>query len=78
MAIPVMLLVAIVVQSVGASAYAERRVALVIGNDIYTHLPKLNNAGKDAEDMADKLREVGFETILVRSFSRSLKLMRAP
>ena len=30
-------------------ALAERRVALVIGNDAYTHLPKLNNARKDAE-----------------------------
>ena len=45
-------------------ALAERRVALVIGNDAYSHLPKLNNAGKDAEGMAVKLRELGFETIL--------------
>jgi uncharacterized caspase-like protein len=26
---------------------AERRVALVIGNDAYTHLPRLNNIRKD-------------------------------
>ena len=45
-------------------ALAERRVALVIGNDAYTHLPKLNNARKDAEGMAAKLQELGFETIL--------------
>ena len=35
-------------------ALAERRVALVIGNDAYTHLPKLNNARKDAEGMASR------------------------
>ena len=42
---------------------AERRVALVIGNDKYTHLPDLNNAGKDARDMAAKLEFLGFEVI---------------
>jgi TRAP-type mannitol/chloroaromatic compound transport system substrate-binding protein/uncharacterized protein YraI len=47
-----------------ATGASERRVALIIGNDTYTHLPALNNARKDAEDMAVKLRELGFETIL--------------
>ena len=51
--------------SVQAATYgSERRVALIIGNNTYTHLPALNNARKDAEDMAVKLRELGFETIL--------------
>ena len=45
------------------SAQAERRVALVIGNDKYAHLPNLNNAGKDARDMAAKLKTLGFEVI---------------
>ena len=45
------------------SAQAERRVALVIGNDEYAHLPDLNNAGKDARDMAAKLKTLGFEVI---------------
>ena len=45
------------------SAQAERRVALVIGNDTYAHLPNLNNAGKDARDMAATLRSLGFEVI---------------
>jgi hypothetical protein len=47
-----------------ATSASDRRVALIIGNDTYTHLPALNNARKDAEDMAVKLRELGFETIL--------------
>ena len=44
-------------------AQAERRVALVIGNDTYAHLPDLKNAGKDARDMAAKLKTLGFEVI---------------
>ena len=48
-----------------AAAYGaeETRVALVIGNDKYEKLPNLNNATRDAEAMADKLVELGFETI---------------
>jgi formylglycine-generating enzyme required for sulfatase activity len=50
---------------VGASAaLAEKRVALVIGNDNYITLPDLNNARKDAKGMAAKLKELGFEVIL--------------
>ena len=52
------------------SAQAERRVALVIGNDTYTHLPDLNNAGKDARDMAAKLKSLGFEVIARYNASR--------
>lgn len=59
----IVLILAILVATV-PHASAERRVALVIGNDIYTHLPNLNNARKDAEGMAAKLRGLGFETIL--------------
>jgi hypothetical protein len=43
---------------------AEERVALVIGNDDYSALPNLNNARKDATDMAAKLKGLGFEVIL--------------
>lgn len=40
--------------------YANRK-ALVIGNDLYTHVPKLNNAGADAEAMAKSLEAVGYK-----------------
>ncbi len=42
---------------------ADHRVALVIGNDIYRHIPKLENAVNDAEAMAKELRDVGFEVL---------------
>jgi uncharacterized caspase-like protein len=40
--------------------YANRK-ALVIGNDLYTHVPKLNNAGADADAMAKALEAVGYK-----------------
>jgi formylglycine-generating enzyme required for sulfatase activity len=46
-----------------ASARAERRVALVIGNGAYKQSP-LKNPVNDARDMAATLRDLGFEVIL--------------
>jgi len=40
--------------------FANRK-ALVIGNDLYTDVSKLNNAGADAEAMAKALSEVGYQ-----------------
>jgi uncharacterized caspase-like protein len=38
-------------------------VALVIGNDAYRHAPPLPNPGNDAVDIAQALRELGFEVV---------------
>jgi uncharacterized caspase-like protein len=43
-----------------AAALAERRVALVIGNDRYAALPQLVNAVADAGAIARALEELGF------------------
>lgn len=55
---------ALLVQTEQASkapvTYANRK-ALVIGNDLYTDVPKLNNAGADAEAMAKSLEAVGYK-----------------
>lgn len=40
-----------------------RRVALVIGNSTYQHIPTLKNPGNDARDISAALRELGFEVI---------------
>ena len=53
-----------------AAAGAETRLALVIGNDRYATLPDLNNAGRDARKVAEKLAELGFETTLERNITR--------
>ena len=45
----------------GLSAASEKRVALVIGNNTYQNLPKLEKAVNDANSVAVELRKVGFE-----------------
>jgi uncharacterized caspase-like protein/lipoprotein NlpI len=47
----------------GWPAFAENRVALVIGNGAYQNAPRLPNPRNDAEDVAAALRRSGFETI---------------
>lgn len=66
-------------------AYAERRVALVIGNSAYKHTASLANPKNDAEAVAAVLDRLGFEVLsgldvdiqgligLVRQFSRTLE-----
>lgn len=49
----------------------EKRVALIVGNDAYKGLPKLNNAVADARAMDKKLKELGFETILRTNAGRT-------
>lgn len=44
--------------------FAVERVALVIGNDSYAHLPVLNNATRDARAIARALEELDFEVSL--------------
>ena len=41
-------------------AHAQKRVALVIGNDRYAHLPALRNAVADARAIGQVLEELGF------------------
>ena len=45
------------------SAWAETRVALVIGNGAYKHAPALANPKNDAEGMAASLKRLGFEVL---------------
>ena len=41
----------------------RRRLALVIGNDNYNSMPRLNNAVNDAKSMTDALRQANFEVM---------------
>ena len=41
-----------------------KRIALVVGNDNYQHVSKLQKAGNDAVAMATELRAAGFEVVL--------------
>ena len=54
-------------------AFAEQRLALVIGNAAYGGNNKLNNPVNDAQDMATVLRQVGFE--VMESYDANLEQM---
>ena len=49
-----------------AEARAGERVALVIGNSNYRHVPFLANPSNDASDVADSFRRLGFSVTLLR------------
>lgn len=50
--------------------HAAKRVALVIGNAHYSHVPTLENPQNDAEDMADALKRLDFDVVLARDLGR--------
>src|SRR5262245_36441894 len=56
-------------RGVGVQA-TERRIALVIGNAAYTVAPPLGNPVNDARDMAEALKQVGFEVISGENLSQ--------
>ena len=52
-------------------AAPERRVALVIGNNDYQRLPKLEKAVNDANAVAAELKRVGFEVMSFNNIGRN-------
>jgi formylglycine-generating enzyme required for sulfatase activity len=61
----ILLLIAVLATLVCApAAFAEKRVALVIGNGAYANATQLPNPKNDAEDVAAALKREGFETIV--------------
>jgi formylglycine-generating enzyme required for sulfatase activity len=64
---------AFVVTLFGGPAHAERRVALVVGNDRYVNLPadqQLQKAANDARAVGDALAQIGFEVIRGENLDR--------
>lgn len=56
--------------SVDAHAQAQRRLALVIGNNAYDEIVSLEKAVNDADAVADKLGQIGFEVTLAKDIGR--------
>ncbi len=54
-----------------SASYAEKRVALVIGNGAYKNVANLPNPPKDAEAMAALLRNVGFDVVQGTDLNRN-------
>jgi len=51
-------------------AQAEKRVALLIGNNAYESVPKLQNAVNDARAVGATLRDLGFSASIIENRSR--------
>lgn len=56
--------------SLAAPAMAEKRVALVIGNNDYRNIPQLQKAVNDARAMGDALRQLGFTVMAAENQTR--------
>src|SRR5579863_8736808 len=54
-----------------APAEAAKRVALVIGNNDYKNVPKLQKAVNDARVMGETLKQLGFSVMLAENQSRT-------
>src|SRR6202171_4707957 len=53
-----------------AQAQAAKRVALVIGNNDYKNVPKLQKAVNDARTMGDTLKQLGFSVMVAENQTR--------
>src|ERR1700731_3732081 len=51
-------------------ARAEKRVALVIGNNDYKNVPKLQKAVNDARTMGDTIKQLGFSVMVAENQNR--------
>ena len=58
-------------------AWAERRVALVVGNSNYASVPKLPNPSRDANSVAQMFRDAGFDSVDVVLNVGNLEFKRA-
>src|ERR1700730_7398880 len=59
------------------AAFAERRVALVIGNSAYQHVPALRNPAKNAQAGAASLQKAGFDVADSQYDAGDLQLKRS-
>src|SRR6202789_3705978 len=53
-----------------APAHPEKRVALVIGNNDYKNVPKLQKAVNDARTMGETLKQLGFSVMVAENQTR--------
>jgi hypothetical protein len=56
--------------AIARPAHAEKRVALVIGNNDYRNVPKLQKAVNDARTMGDTLKQLGFTVMVAENQTR--------
>ncbi len=62
--------IAVAFLALAQPAQAEKRVALVIGNNDYKNVPKLQKAVNDARTMGDTLKQLGFSVMVAENQNR--------
>jgi hypothetical protein len=65
-----LVLLSVIVVSAQSTAKAQGRLALVVGNDAYMNVPKLERAVNDSKEVARSLRALGFEVIVATDVNR--------
>jgi hypothetical protein len=63
-------LLATLAGALASPAQAEKRVALVIGNNDYRNVPKLQKAVNDARTMGETLKQLGFSVMVAENQTR--------
>jgi Caspase domain len=58
-------------------SFAEKRVALVIGNSAYQHVPAVPNPSRDAKAMAGMFEKAGFDVVTAQYDAGNLQFRRA-
>jgi uncharacterized caspase-like protein len=62
--------IVVALSAFAAPASAAKRVALVIGNNDYKNVPKLQKAVNDARTMGDTLKQLGFSVMVAENLNR--------
>ena len=58
-------------------AFAEKRIALVIGNSAYERVPQLSNPVNDATAMSEMFKRAGFDIVQLKLDLKALEMRRA-
>ncbi|MDH6258304.1 SUMF1/EgtB/PvdO family nonheme iron enzyme [Bradyrhizobium sp. BR13661] len=58
-------------------AFADRRIALVIGNSAYERVPQLPNPANDATAMAEMFKKAGFDTVALKLDVKAVDMRRS-
>jgi hypothetical protein len=69
--LPTLTSMAIALMALAAPAQAEKRVALVVGNNDYRNVPKLQKAVNDARTMGATLKQLGFSVMVAENQTRA-------
>jgi hypothetical protein len=69
--LPMLTGIAVALMALAAPAHAEKRVALVVGNNDYRNVPKLQKAVNDARTMGATLKQLGFSVMVAENQTRA-------